>query len=287
MSIMASSVWAENVSKETVYKMESITDGEHPVTVEHELKRIGFLGGTKASYKENPIAAHFEIHIEQGPVLENENKEIGIVTGVQAYTWCKVHVRGKASHTGTTPFGERSDALLASSRMIARGYEIAVKHGGLFSCGVLSVQPGVVNVIPDTVDFTYDARHVQDAELAKINSEIREEFERIASETGKRLTVEYDHIYTSNAVRFHDDCIKCVEQSALDQFPADKVRKIVSGAGHDSCATSCRVPTSMIFIPSRDGVSHNPEEYSTPSQVANGFKVLLQAVLRYDHLRST
>ncbi|ODV66836.1 beta alanine synthase [Hyphopichia burtonii NRRL Y-1933] len=284
MSIMASSLWSEQVDKKTIYNLKSVTDSE-PVTVEHELKRIGYLGDTKASYKHNPIAAHFEIHIEQGPILENEHKEIGIVTGVQAYAWYKVKVSGKASHTGTTPFSARSDALLAASKMIAKGNEIATKLGGLFSVGILDLSPAVVNVIPGDVSFTMDARHVKDETLAQLVEEAKLEFTKISKESGKSISVEFDHIYTSNAVKFHPDCIKCVSDSATQLFGESKVRQITSGAGHDSCATSARVPTSMIFIPSRDGVSHNPEEYSTPEQVENGFQVLLHSVLQYDQLR--
>lgn len=284
MSIMASSVWSEQIPKQTVYDLQSVTDAE-PVSVLHELERIGFKGDVPALYRENPIAAHFEIHIEQGPVLENEHKEIGIVTGVQAYAWYKVKVTGKPTHTGTTPFSARSDALLAAARMITRGHDIAQEHGGLFSVGVFGLEPGVVNVIPGDVSFTVDARHVEDAKLADIVRQVHEDFAAIANTLGTKISVEFDHIYTSPAVKFHDDCIKCVTDSAVELFGEDKVRRIVSGAGHDSCATSSRVPTSMIFIPSKDGVSHNPEEYSTPEQVANGFEVLLSAVLKYDNMR--
>ncbi|KAK6454036.1 beta alanine synthase [Scheffersomyces xylosifermentans] len=284
MSIMASSVWAENIPLETAYKLESVTDAE-PVTVEHELKRIGYLGPNKASYKTNPIKAHFEIHIEQGPVLEDEKKLIGIVTGVQSYAWYKVRVFGKAQHTGTTPLAARSDALLATSQMIVKGNELAKKHGCLFSVGVLNVKPAVVNVIPEHVEFIIDVRHIQDKGLSAILGEIKKEFPKIASESGRALSLEFDHIYTSDAVKFHDDCIACVRESASEIVGADLAREIISGAGHDSCSTSTRVPTSMIFIPSKDGVSHNPAEYSKPEDVHTGFEVLMSAVLKYDSLR--
>ncbi|CAK7898098.1 hypothetical protein CAAN1_22S01728 [[Candida] anglica] len=285
MSVMASSVWSGQVPQETVYKLESVTD-DKPVTVEHELKRIGYQGDVAASYKENPIAAHFEIHIEQGPILESEQKKIGVVTSVQAYGWYKCRVVGKASHTGTTPLANRSDALLAASRMISKGNDLAHKHEGLFSVGVLTLEPGVVNVIPESVLFTVDARHVRDDSLATMVAEAKEEFAAIAKSSGCSISVEFEHIYTSPAVNFHEDCIASVRQSAIALYGEDQVRDMVSGAGHDSCATSSVVPTSMIFIPSRDGVSHNPEEYSTPEQVAEGFEVLLGAVLDYDSKRT-
>ncbi|KAG2735547.1 hypothetical protein G9P44_001761 [Scheffersomyces stipitis] len=285
MSIMASSVWAQNIPLERAYKLESVTDAE-PVTVEHELKRIGYLGETAASYLANPIKAHFEIHIEQGPILEDEDKLIGIVTGVQAYSWIKVKVFGKAQHTGTTPLAARSDALLAASKMIVKGNELAKKHNCLFSVGVLNLQPAVVNVIPEHVEFIIDVRHVKDDGLSVILEEIKSDFVSIVGDSGRALTVEFDHIYTSDAVKFHEDCISSVTESAEEIVGKEKARTIISGAGHDSCATSTRVPTSMIFIPSKDGVSHNPAEYSKPEEVHTGFEVLLNAVLKYDSKRA-
>lgn len=290
MSIMASSVWAENITKEEIYAMKSVTDVK-PVTVKEELERIGYLGTVPASYKENPIAAHFELHIEQGPILEEQQKEIGIVKGVQAYVWYKIIVTGKAQHTGTTPLGSRADALLTASQMIVKANEIAHKHEGLCSVGIVDLLPKVVNVIPESVSFTLDARHTTDAGLLAIVQDLKDEFSLIAekgngTKTAKPLKVEFEHIYTSPAVHFNEKCIQCVTESAYDLFGEDMCIPMISGAGHDSCSTSTRVPTGFIFIPSKDGVSHNPEEYSTPEQCENGFKALLGAVVRYDDLRA-
>ncbi|KAK6198809.1 beta alanine synthase [Scheffersomyces amazonensis] len=285
LSIMASSVWSEQIPLEQAYKLQSVTDID-PVTVEHELKRIGYLGPVKASYKTNPIAAHFEIHIEQGPVLEDANEKIGIVIGVQAYSWFKVRVYGKAQHTGTTPLAARSDAILAASKMIIKGNELAKKHNCLFSVGVFTLKPAVVNVIPEFVEFIIDVRNVKDDGLSAILEEIKDEFPKISKESGRNLSVEFELIYTSNAVNFHSDCINCVRDSAISIVGKDKVREMISGAGHDSCATNSRVPTSMIFIPSKNGVSHNPEEYSSPEEIHTGLEVLLNAVLQYDAFRS-
>ncbi|CAM9021265.1 hypothetical protein WICANDRAFT_64560 [Wickerhamomyces anomalus NRRL Y-366-8] len=285
LSIMASSVWSGAFKLEDIYKVESVTD-ETPVTVEHELKRIGYLGDTPASYEAMPLAAHFEIHIEQGPILEAENKKIGVVEGVQAYTWWRIKVTGKAQHTGTTPLALRNDPLLATSQMIVKANEIAKKHDGLASIGILNLGPGVVNVIPDEVSFALDMRNVKDEVLNKMIEEFKKEFTEITKATGSKINVEFEHLHTQPATHFNKTCIKCVEDSALELFGADQYRKITSGAGHDSCSTATRCPTSMIFIPSKDGVSHNPEEYSTPEQVDEGFRVLLSAVLKYDQLRT-
>lgn len=284
MALMASSVWAGLNTKEEIYQMESITD-DTPVTVGEELERIGYKGDVDCSHLAMPIAAHFEIHIEQGPVLEREDKKIGVVVAVQGYSWWKVHVKGKEQHTGTTPMNMRSDALLAVAKMIVKVNEIAHKYDGMGSTGTLDLEPGVMNVIPGDVSFGLDFRHPDDSKMALQIKEAKESFAEIAKSTGDLITVEFEHIATQPATHFNETCIKCVRESAEELYDKDDIRDIVSGAGHDSCATALHVPTSMIFIPSRDGVSHNPEEYSTPEQVHEGFMTLLGAVLKYDALR--
>lgn len=288
MSLMSSQVWANIKPLEEIYALKSITD-DHLVTVKDELKRIGYLGDLEVSYEANPIKCHFEIHIEQGPVLEDENKKIGVVIGGQAYNWSKVIVKGKSTHTGTTPLAKRSDALLAASKMITVGNQIAFKHNGLLSVGVLDLMPKVANVIPDHVEFIVDCRHVETEILYNIMDDYKQEFTKIANEgvagDANELSVEFQNITTTEAIKFNETCIECVESCSVELFGKDQTRRIVSGAAHDSCATSTKVPTSMIFIPSKDGISHNPQEYSTPEQVAEGFQVLMNAVLKYDSLR--
>lgn len=289
MSIMASLVWAGNVTKEKVHSIKAIDQpGVSEPTVLEELERIGYLGDTPALYKENPIAAYFEIHIEQGPILEENNELIGVVTSVQAYTWVTTRIYGRAQHTGTTPLRSRSDAMLLASKMMIKGNEIAEKHNGLFSVGVLKVEPAAVNVIPEYVEFVYDIRHPSDEGRAAIQEEVEREFRAIVDNkaNGLHTKIEFDVIYTSPAVKFHEDCISCVRSAAESIVGKDKMREMGSGAGHDACATSDRVPTSMIFIPSKDGISHNPAEYSKPEEIDLGFRVLLEAVISYDKKRT-
>lgn len=288
-TIVASSVWAGIIKKEDCLNLKSITDETH-VTFGEELERIGYNGSEKASYQTNPLAAHFEIHIEQGPVLENLNKKIGIVTGVQAYTWNMVTVKGSSSHAGTTPMKHRADALQTASKLILAAIDIAKEHDGLATIGTLSVEPALINVIPDVVKFSLDTRHVEDDVLDKINAEIKKEFESISSQgntgvDGRSLTVEMEHLQTSSAVKFNPTNISTVKQAATNLFGEAGVLEITSGAGHDSCATNSVVPTSMIFIPSKNGISHNPEEYSAPEEISNGFKVLLDTIVLYDEYR--
>ncbi|RCK66929.1 N-carbamoyl-L-amino acid hydrolase [Candida viswanathii] len=288
-SMVSSGVWAGVIPLENALGLKSID--KTPVTMGEELQRIGYDGDVKASYLENPLAAHFEIHIEQGPILENEQKKIGVVTGVQAFEWNLVTVTGKSSHAGTTPMNTRSDAMLIASRIITMAIETATKLGGLATIGTLELEPRSVNVIPNIVKFSLDVRTVKDEDLSVIMDEIRTKAAEIAganinSKFAKPLTVQFDNLTTSPAISFNETNIKTVKNAAVELFGEGGIREIVSGAGHDSCYTSVRVPTSMIFIPSKDGVSHTPEEYSSPEEVENGFNVLLNTVLKYDQMRA-
>lgn len=287
-SMVSSGVWAGKIPLETAWSLKSLD--VNPVSMKHELERIGYNGDVKASYLENPLACHFELHIEQGPVLENEKKKIGVVTGVQAFEWNLVTVTGKSSHAGTTPMNTRSDAIMMASKIILMAIEVASREGGLATVGTLDLEPRSVNVIPNIVKFSLDVRHVKDDKLEKIMNEIKTKASEIAqtninSSFAKPLTVEFQNLITSPAINFNQTNIDTVRKSALQLFKKNEIRDIVSGAGHDSCFTSSRVPTSMIFIPSKDGVSHTPEEYSSPEEVENGFQVLLRSVLLYDEMR--
>lgn len=290
VSCIALAVWAGIASKKEGYELMS-TDDKVPVSYGAELERIGYQGETPADHRHNPLAAHFEIHIEQGPILEHEKRKIGVVVGVQAYHWQHIVVRGRSSHAGTTPMHTRSDALHMASKMIGSAIDIAKRQGGLATVGTISLEPSSINVIPDTVTFSLDTRHEKDAQLEQINAAIEEAFQQIAkegcdsAEAALPVDVEHQFIQRSAAVSFNQTNIDTVRLSAEELFGKDGIRDITSGAGHDSCSTSKVVPTSMIFIPSKDGISHNPKEYSSPEDVANGFQVLLASVLKYDELR--
>ena len=202
------------------------------------------------------------------------------MTGVQAFEWNLVTVTGKSSH-GTTPMNTRSDAIMMASKIILMAIEVASREGGLATVGTLDLEPRSVNVIPNIVKFSLDVRHVKDDKLEKIMNEIKTKAAEIAqtninSSFAKPLTVEFQTLIKQISIRFGN---------LLATFQRNEIRDIVSGAGHDSCFTSSRVPTSMIFIPSKDGVSHTPEEYSSPEEVENGFQVLLRSVLLYDEMR--
>lgn len=284
---MGSSVWAQRFELEDAYKMKSVTD-KTPESVRDSLLNTGYLGETPASYKENEIDAHFELHIEQGPVLEDENKKIGIVTGVQACYWELFTVKGSASHAGTTPRRLRKDALLMASRMILKAEEVAIKWGGLFTCGVIDAKPYSVNIIPGEVSFTLDYRHESDEILAEMLKETKSAYDDMVKDNANgNLEWTSELLVDTPVVKFNEKCIECVTKATESLFQKEETREIWSGAGHDSCQINFRVPTSMIFIPSKDGLSHNYYEYSSPEEIENGFKVLLQAILNYDNHRAS
>ncbi|KAK4978424.1 hypothetical protein LTR66_010593 [Elasticomyces elasticus] len=299
ISMVSSGVWAEEIPLERAHELKEVGGGS--ATMKTELERIGYLGTTPASYKHVPMAAHFELHIEQGPILEAEQRKIGVVQGVQAYRWFTIEVKGRDCHTGTTSFAHRADALLAASKMILYSHRAASRVGALASTGILTLKPGSTNTVPGTVRFSLDLRAPKDSVVEEVEKACKSAFSAIATgedvdglnkdctPSNRQCSVSWTTDSVSPATNFHDDCIGCVTEAAADLFGADATKltkRMVSGAGHDSVYTSKRVPTSMVFIPCRDGVSHNPAEYSTPEDCAIGAQVLMGAVVRYDRLRA-
>ncbi|EXJ70000.1 uncharacterized protein A1O5_07073 [Cladophialophora psammophila CBS 110553] len=276
--MLSSAVWAGNVSLEDAYN-HTDSDG---LRFKDELANIGYLGSVKATHTANPLSAHFEYHIEQGPLLEDEAKSVGVVTGVQGMTWLMVTVNGRCQHCGTTPIDRRADALLAAAQMISRINTIAWENKGLTTVGVINSEPQSPGTIPGTVTFSVDIEHHSNETLDKMAQNVREACASIAQ--GNSCTVDIKQIWRSAAVEFHKDCIDAVRASAIELVGEDGYRELPAGAGHDSVNTSYICPTAMVFIPSRSGISHHPSEYSTPEHCALGTQVLLNAVLRYDEV---
>ncbi|HEY2890059.1 MAG TPA: Zn-dependent hydrolase [Dongiaceae bacterium] len=240
-----------------------------------ELARIGYAGDVPCGGRE--IAAFFEAHIEQGPILEAENKTIGIVQGVQGIRWYEVTVTGQEAHAGPTPMPRRKDALVGVSRMVS-----AVNRIGLarppYACatvGMLQVSPNSRNVIPGKVFFTIDFRHPDPEVLAAMGKEMEEEAKKIAAEL--RLEIDFKEIWYSPPVKFASECVAAVKQAAEDLGFSN--REIVSGAGHDSVYLSRVAPTAMVFVPCKDGISHNEIEDAKPDELAAGCDVLLRAMM--------
>ncbi|KAI9751929.1 MAG: hypothetical protein M4579_005840 [Chaenotheca gracillima] len=302
ISMVSSAVWAGHISLEKGHNLQEVGGGT--ATMKSELERIGYLGEMPATHEAMPIGAHFELHIEQGPLLEAASQKIGAVQGVQAYRWHTITVHGRDAHTGATDFRNRADSMLTAAKMILHSHNLATKHKCLASTGILTVQPGSTNTVPRTVRFSLDLRTADDGRLMAFEEQLRKDFDKIAAgdepveglsdlgTKGKPCSVEWTLDVASKATIFHKDCIECVEQSAAELFGGvekgkELTQRMVSGAGHDSVHTSKRCPTSMIFVPCKDGKSHTPSEYCAPEDCGNGADVLLGAVLRYDQLRAT
>ena len=243
-----------------------------------ELERIGYRGSEACGARR--LGAHFELHIEQGPILEAEQATIGIVTGVQGMRWYEVTVTGAESHAGSTPMPLRHDALFAAARMIAAVHATALAHApdAVGTVGLIESRPNSRNVIPGSVFFSVDLRHPEDAVVAAMEGTLREEIDQIASEGRVHAAVE--RVWDSPAVRFDPDCIAAVERAA--ETLGHPARRIVSGAGHDSAYIARVAPTAMVFVPCAGGLSHNEAESAEPAHVAAGANVLLRAVLDTD-----
>ncbi|EXJ90139.1 hypothetical protein A1O3_03208 [Capronia epimyces CBS 606.96] len=281
-AMLGSGVWAGEFSTEYGHSRVS-SEG---TTMGQELQRIGYLGSTPCSYQANPLLAHFEVHIEQGPILDVAEKPVGVVKGAQAIRWYRLAVRGREAHTGSTPMDRRSDALLAAAKMIVEVNKIATTaplstRGARGTIAVINSGPQSINTIAGQVTMNLDIRSPFDQDIEEIEKLCKQGFEAIGEEHGTSLEMEC--IWTSPATNFHPLMVECVRQSAKS---IDCHHEIISGAGHDSVYTSRKVPTAMIFARCRDGISHNPAEYSRPEDCAAAGEVLLGAYLRYDeHIR--
>jgi N-carbamoyl-L-amino-acid hydrolase len=241
------------------------------------LEKIGYRGTQRCGH--HKLSAFFELHIEQGPYLEAEGKDIGVVIGVQAMRWYEVTVTGQDTHAGTTPMPRRHDALLAAARLVeavnaaARRWPSAVG-----TVGLLEVKPGAPNVVPGEVFFMVDMRDPDPAVLDRMERDIAAEAETIRAELGVSIAIK--NIWTQPPQPFAPECVAAVREAA--HVSGYSTRDMISGAGHDAAYVARVAPAAMIFVPCRDGISHNEEEYSSKEQCAAGAQVLLQAVLDYD-----
>jgi N-carbamoyl-L-amino-acid hydrolase len=269
--MMGSGVFAKAFTLEHAY---AATDTEGK-TVRGELERIGYLGSEEPGA--HPIGAYFETHIEQGPVLEDNDKTIGVVTGVLGIRWYDCVVTGMEAHAGPTPMALRKDALQVAARLMQEVVACAHRHPphGRGTVGMVQVHPNSRNVIPGSVKFSIDLRNASDELCDAMDADIRAVAARLSRETG--LSIRIDQVSGYPAQRFHDECVDAVARAAkqlgYSNMPA------VSGAGHDAVYMARLAPSGMIFIPCKDGISHNEIEDAKPEHITAGCNVLLHAML--------
>jgi N-carbamoyl-L-amino-acid hydrolase len=244
-----------------------------------ELERIGYRGAMKAG--DHRLSAMFELHIEQGPILEAEKKMIGIVTGVQGMRWYEITVHGQDAHTGATPMYLRKNALVGAARIIEAVDTIGQNHQpGVATVGLIENKPNSRNVVPGEVFLTVDMRHPDENALDAMEADLRTALEAAIPALG--LTYEEKKIWASPAVKFAPELIDCVRGAA--EKSNFGTRDMVSGAGHDAAYIARVAPTTMIFVPCEGGISHNEAESTSPEECAAGAQVLLDAVLAYDQM---
>jgi len=224
-----------------------------------------------------PIAGYLELHIEQGPSLENEDIPIGIVTGVQGTRWLEVTIKGQAAHAGTTQLAFRRDPMVAANAALHSLYATIMPgdESARFTVGRITAHPGSVNAIPDSVSLSVDLRHPDAERLAAVEAHVLATFQSLAAQHGCEL--EIHKTFDMSPAEFYKPLIDSVERAARHLGLAAK--HMISGAFHDALYVARIAPAAMIFVPCRDGLSHNEAEYVEPQHAAAGTQMLLQTVL--------
>jgi len=269
--MMGSGVFCGAFTLETAYAAKDV-EGK---TVGEELARIGYKGTEVPG--QHPIGAYFEAHIEQGPVLEDADKVIGVVPAVMGLSWYDVVVTGMEAHAGPTPMHLRKDALQVSSRIMQEVVAIANRYPpyGRGTVGMVQVFPNSRNVIPGEVKFSMDLRNVNEELLDTMHKDILAFIDKTRSESGLKISVERVSYYPP--CPFHPDCVDAVRKATAKL--GYSTMDVVSGAGHDAIYAARVAPAGMIFVPCKDGISHNEIEDAKSEHLEAGCNVLLHAML--------
>ena len=270
-AMVASGVFAGVHSLDWAYSRED-SEGK---TFGEELKRINWIGDEEVGSRK--MKAFFELHIEQGPILELEEKEIGVVTHGQGLSWLEITLTGKESHTGSTPMPMRVNAGLGMARITQLVDEIAHNYepNAVGAIGHCDIYPNSRNIIPGKAVFTVDFRHPEKSIITSMEEELRLGAEKIAKEIG--LTLEIESVGGFDPVTFDPDCVAMIRASA--EKLGYGYRDLVSGAGHDACWINKVAPTAMVMCPCVGGLSHNEAEEITQKWASAGADVLLHSVL--------
>ncbi|MCF6303066.1 MAG: Zn-dependent hydrolase [Devosiaceae bacterium] len=270
-AMLASGVFAKMHTLDWAYGRE---DAEGKKFGE-ELARIGWKGDEKVGARK--MHAMFELHIEQGPILEAEGKEIGVVTHGQGLSWTEITVTGKDSHTGSTPMPMRKNAGLGMAKILQLVDDIAWAHkpDAVGAAGHIDVFPNSRNVIPGKVVFTVDFRSPDLATIKDMESQLKTGAKKICDEMG--LGIEFERVGGFDPVTFDKNCVSAVRNAA--ERLGYSHRDLISGAGHDACWINRVAPTAMVMCPCVDGLSHNEAEEISMEWATAGAEVLMHAVV--------
>ncbi len=241
-----------------------------------ELQRIGYAGPLPCPAAAFPHA-FVELHIEQGPILEDEGVQIGVVEGVQGISWTEVTVTGQSAHAGTTPMRLRRDPGVVAARLTAFVRDLTRELGGdqVGTVGRMEFHPNLVNVVPASVTFTVDVRNTDEATLRVAEQRVHAELQRLVEEEGCGATTRT--LARFEPVEFDPAMIDLVESTA--QRLGCSTRRMPSGAGHDAQMLARVCPTSMIFVPSANGLSHNLAEHTDAADLERGANTLLHVLI--------
>lgn len=270
-AMLASGVFAGAFDLDYAYARADV-DGK---TFGDELKRIGYVGPEEVGGR--PVHAFFEVHIEQGPILEEEGTDIGVVTHANGQYWYEIVIEGVESHAGPTPMARRKDALVGAAGVIQAVNDIGFRFQptACATVGMIESYPNSRNVIPGRVFLTVDFRHADQGKLDEMEDALKEAVAEIAK--AKSLTYSLEQIFAFPVTAFDEDCVSAVRGAA--EKLGFSHRDITSGAGHDAVYMAQVAPTAMVFTPCIDGISHNEAEDMTQAWAAAGGSVLLHAVL--------
>lgn len=268
--MMGSLAFKKGISVEELHAIESV-DGNF--ILGEELERIGYKGKFEPGHFE---VSHFvELHIEQGPVLEAEQINIAAVTKVQGIFWTEYQLFGRAAHAGTTPIALREDAGLVAAQLIAFVREKANELGGVGTVGITEVFPNLINVVPEKVRLTTDLRHPEKDTLIEFQKSVDQKMEELCRAEGTRF--DRKERVRFSPVDFSNDVADLIEVQAQKLGYSSK--KMISGAGHDAQMMAAICPTSMIFVPSVNGISHNIEEFTKDEDLERGINTLLYVLM--------
>ena len=269
--MMGSLAYVGGMSVESVLEIE----GADGTVVGDELERIGYRGAAPC-----PGAvphAFVELHIEQGPVLDNEAIEIGVVEGVQGISWTELKFVGQSNHAGTTPMSLRRDPMAVAAEVAVAARSIATDLGGtqVATVGSLTLHPNLVNVVPAHATMTVDLRNTDETLLRQAEQQLMNSVQQIADR--EDVIVESRLLARFEPVEFDERVVDCIE--ALAEQKGLSTRRMPSGAGHDAQMIARVCPTGMIFVPSLDGISHNPAEHTDDEDLVAGTQLLADAML--------